>query len=120
MSTPNDFVTILAQLDEGNVSAQLTEQMRRLTLGVLDTRKKGSLTLRIDVDAEGRMLVLKSKINVKVPQGDTEASMFFADKEGFLRKDDPLQVPLKGVPTKAPAQLRSVTPAPAASAGEEG
>jgi hypothetical protein len=108
MSTPNDFVTILAQLDDGNVAAHLTEQLRRLTIGVLDTGKKGSLTLRINVDAEGRMLVLKSKIDAKVPQADTDASMFFADKEGFLRKDDPQQVPLRGVPTKPPTPLRSI------------
>lgn len=117
MTGPNDFVTILADLDDGNIANHLTEQLRRITLAVLETKKSGAVTLKIDVKNEGRVLVLKASVSAKVPQPDTESTMFFADKDGYLRKDDPAQVPLKGVPQKAPAPLRSIEkPAPAAGA----
>jgi hypothetical protein len=108
MSAPNDFVSILADLDEGNVSNHLTEQLRRVTLAVLDTGKDGDVTLKIKVTKEARMLLLKALVTMKVPQADTEATLFFADKQGYLQKDDPLQVPLKGVTPKSPTPLRSV------------
>lgn len=119
MSTPNDFVSILTDLDDGNVVYNLTEQLRRITLAVLDTKKQGALTLKIDLWNEGRILIVKSTVTAKVPQPATESTSFYADEKGYLRKDDPLQVPLRGVSTAPPAPLRTVSKPDAATTPKE-
>lgn len=121
MSPPNDFISILADLDDGNVVNNLTEQLRRITLGVLDTKKSGSVTLKVDVRNEGRTLVVKASVSAKVPQPETESTTFFADDKGYLSKDNPKQQPLKGMPAKdpVPLPLRSIDNKSKAAGGEE-
>lgn len=106
--TPNDFITILSLLDDGNVHANLTEQLRRTVGAVLDTGKNGRVTLTLSIEKEGKVLLLSGKVSVKTPQAATEPSMFYADKHGYLQREDPQQVPLRGVAMPTAAPLRQV------------
>jgi len=109
---PVDFNKFLADLDEGRLNAQLTHQLATVVRGVRETKKSGALTLTINLTQEGSMIVLKSKVGVKMPQPVNDASMYFAAENGALLRSDPRQQEMKDINKPAePVPLRAVGPA---------
>lgn len=102
------FAAILQELAGGKVHARLTEQLATLTASVTATGKKGTLTLAFEVkplkagQAQSPLQVTAKSV-LKAPEGDDAApvTVFFADSDGNLRRDDPNQpqLPLRGLPT---------------------
>lgn len=116
-----DFTDTLTDLSNGEVHNQLTDDLRALVEAVVKTKKKGTLTLKIDVKCEGDQAVVKAEITSRPPKPATESTVFFVGKDGSLLRDNPRQQPLKGVPS-APATLRTVqlpAPPPAIAEGKE-
>lgn len=103
----NDFQDILTDLDSGETHRQLGEALRRVVMGVCDTRQKGELALKLSIRMEGQQVVVVPAITSKIPQPKTEATIFYPSKGGDLSLENKKQLPLKNVPTK-PANLRSL------------
>lgn len=104
-----DFQDILTDLDDGAVHERLTAKLRDVVNAVREAKLSGSLTLKITITPEGRQFIVNPKITANIPTAKTGITMFFADEDGDLRKDDPKQVPLKHVNAR-PGELRTVSP----------
>lgn len=94
------FGLYLKTTNRGRTEADLSAKMHELIEQVLETGKKGTLTLTITVDADdadARRLVLTEKVVSKLPQPDPRKSIFFADDTGNLTRNDPSQLAFDGI-----------------------
>lgn len=94
------FGLYLKTTNRGRTEADLSAKMHELIEQVLETGKKGTLTLTITVDADdadARRLVLTEKVVSKLPQPDPRKSIFFADDTGNLTRNDPSQLTFDGI-----------------------
>lgn len=98
---------ILAELDEGQTAERATALLAEVVQAVMETGKKGRLTISLAVSKQNKMAMLKADIKATKPEPATEASMFFVDDEGALRRDDPRQQKLRNVELAPPTPLRS-------------
>lgn len=93
------FATVLLALGRGATERELSEALHDLVARVRDTRKKGVLTYTLEVaplKGESDALMLSDAIKLKLPEHDRAASIFFADRDGNLVRDDPNQPSLFG------------------------
>lgn len=109
MSTEDDhvapFAKTLAELAGGKVHTRLSEQLHALTAAVTDTGKKGTLTLQLTLEplkkGQTDTLQLTAVTKLVAPEGDASrpVTVFFADREGNLTRNDPnqLALPLRSV-----------------------
>jgi hypothetical protein len=103
------FAATLQELGGGTVAARLAEQLQELTAAVIDTGKKGTLTLQLTVaplkPGNVSNLVVTAKTLLKAPEDDNAApsSVFFTDGAGNLTRDDPRQpaLPLRGLESRS-------------------
>ena len=101
------FATTLQEIGGGKLAARLAAQLVELTAAVKATGKKGAITLKIEVaplkKAAANTLVVSGSSTAKVPEGEdaNPTSVFFADDDGNLSRDDPQQpqLPLRGLPS---------------------
>ena len=91
---PRDFAAFLVEQSQGRTHAELSEGLRDLVARVIDTGKKGSITLTVAVapmkDNTG-VLVVSDVIKLNLPEHDRSASIFWPDKAGNLVRNDPNQ-----------------------------
>jgi hypothetical protein len=101
----------LGELERGEVLHKLTDAQYEIIEQVMETRKGGTLTLRLDYVPTGRGTVAVAyKITRKVPEHDSETTTFFVDGEHTLLRDHPDQqkLPLRAVETPDNEPLRVV------------
>lgn len=104
-----EFIDILTDLDNGEVHNQLTTLLPETTAAVMATGKAGAITLTLKLTKQGNMCVLHADVKAKKPAPATDATLFFVDADGCLRRDDPRQQELKGLdPLPQSAELRTV------------
>lgn len=118
MTTPDEdliirpFSDFLREQAKGATHEELGEALHDLIGRVQDTGKKGSLTLTISVSmlkgGDGRALVVEDAIKLKLPEHDRQSSLFYADKNGNLTRNDPDQLVFDS--------LREVPPPPGVDA----
>jgi hypothetical protein len=87
------FADVLATLNKGRTHTELSEKLQQLVGAVIETGKKGSITLQITVEptkTEG-LLEVSDNVTVKMPTFARAASIFFADDEFNLTRNDPNQ-----------------------------
>jgi len=102
------FADWLRDQSRGKTHDELSEGLRDLVAKVIDTGKKGTLTLVITVEpmpkSDGNALVVTDEIKLKLPEFAREASLFFADDDRNLVRSDPRQLAFES--------LREVPPPP--------
>jgi hypothetical protein len=110
MPVPFDFQNFLTDLDDGKFHEQLCDLWPKVTQAVMETGKKGSLTIKIAASKNGKMAIVTSIATISVPAPATEQTMFYVDKQGHTIRHDPEQLPLRHVSLKPPTELRVVEP----------
>jgi hypothetical protein len=109
---PQDFLAWLASQADGRTVAELSDGLAELVRRVNDTGKKGSIALTIVVEpmkqGDGRTMVVKDSINLKLPEYDRTASIYFTDEDGHLHRNDPRQMAF-GFLREVPAPAGTVT-----------
>ena len=99
---PRDFAAFLVEQSQGRTHAELSEGLRDLVARVIDTGKKGSITLTVSVapmkDNNG-VLVVSDIIKLNLPEHDRAASIFWPDQAGNLVRNDPNQASIFDVIT---------------------
>ena len=102
------FSDWLRDQSRGKTHDELSEGLRDLVAKVKDTGKKGTITLTVTVEpmpkSDGSALIVTDEIKLKLPEFAREASLFFADDDNNLRRDDPRQLTFES--------LREVPPPP--------
>lgn len=105
------FATTLNELNKGRTHSELSSSLQDLVAAVMDTGKKGTLTLTIIVESAKShdMVVISDKVVVKKPEARA-ATMLFVDQHYNLRRDNPEQpqLPLGIVPNPESAELKEV------------
>lgn len=123
MSNPNEprlirrFSEVLGMIDRGKLEASLNEALRESleTIRAQPGEKgKATITLTVEVAAQGEMVQLKPKLTVKLPEGGGYAPLVLWDHEGALTAQHPNQLSMFTGPREAPAAEE----APKAAAGE--
>lgn len=93
------FLLLLQQHRHGEILSDLSESIRNVTQAVQDSGRGGSITLKIDIRpaSKGRAgaLVVEDEIKEKLPTEDKTGSIFFADKNYNLIREDPNQTTLE-------------------------
>jgi hypothetical protein len=102
------LAAILQDIAGGTFHTRLSEQMQKLVTAVGDTGKKGTLTVTLTVSPVNKgnteNLLVSGRTVLKAPESDAEpSSVFFTDKNGNLRRDDPNQpaLPLRGLESRS-------------------
>lgn len=95
-----DFAVVLMAVGGGRLHARLSEQLAAVSAAVVETGKKGTVTLKLTVAplprADPNTLVVtgSSASNVPEPDESSPTSIFFADDGGNLSRTDPRQMTL--------------------------
>lgn len=88
---------ILLDLNRGRTHSEASVRMQELVAAVMETGRKGSLSIVITVaksKASGQVEIL-DEVRCKTPQPDRAASIFFVDDDANLTRHDPHQLELE-------------------------
>lgn len=89
------FAASLQEMDRGRTHADLSEALHDLTAAVVEHGKAGELSLRIKVaplGADTTQLKVTAAVAVKLPRPEPHPSIFWADDDGNLSRNDPQQL----------------------------
>jgi hypothetical protein len=81
----------LAKHRRGEASEEWAERLAEVLHAVRAHGKNGSLTIKIDIEAKGRTVLVVDTITAKIPEADRECAIFYVDGAGNLVRDDPGQ-----------------------------
>ena len=88
------FTDVLRDIRKGRVVEAASEELAEVVRAVLDTNKKGKLSLELIVAPQGKgdnAVIVSAKLKSSKPQADLPDALFFADLDGDLLRDDPTQ-----------------------------
>lgn len=96
------FAQFLQEARKGGLHTELSERLPELARIVLETGKKGSITLKLTLTpmSDGQMVAVADDVTLKAPRANVPATYYYADKHGGLHRDPPqqLSIPLREVP----------------------
>jgi hypothetical protein len=94
------FASFLQEVQNGRTHDELSEAFRDLITAVTETGKGGKLTFTVDVKpmkgGDG-VLVITDTFTAKKPTHDRKTSLFYADDNGNLSKENPNQLTFEGI-----------------------
>lgn len=94
-----NFVSAFTQLRRGGAAVDASEALLDVVQAVRKTGKKGTLTIKITVcpNAKGDDVVLSllDDITTKIPKAERGSTIFFAEDDGTLVRNDPRQGELR-------------------------
>lgn len=85
---------VLRDVRRGAAVDEATEQLAEVVRGVMETGSKGSLTVKLTVELNGKggnQIVFGTEIKSNVPRAKLPDALFFADTDGSLLREDPTQ-----------------------------
>lgn len=97
MSDNNDkqeFAAILLQCEKGLVHDKASELMREAVAAVKDLGKAAEVTIKLTITPvknNTRVVQIEAKPSAKIPEPPRSPSIFFADDNGGLHRNDPTQ-----------------------------
>lgn len=124
-TTTRPFADFLAEHNKGAGHRQASEALQRLVGAVVDTGRKGSVTIKVDVEpmknGEEHTVLTTVHVAEKIPVIPPKAAVFYADGENNLRRSDPRQLTfdsLKEAPAPAAATEVKEAAAPTIKAAQ--
>lgn len=110
--SPTSFLETLDQLDRGDLVPELDGALTRLVEAVHATGKKGTLRLTLTVDPATKladMVTVSAAVAEAPPKPPRAGTLFYADEDGRLAREDPRQTRLDLQQAAPPApQLRKL------------
>lgn len=104
------FAAFLQEHNNGVGHTQASEALQRLALAVVDTGKKGAVTIKVSVEpmkgAEGT-LVTTVVVDEKLPVNPPKAAVFYADGDGNMTRTDPNQPVIEGLREVGQTEVRT-------------
>ncbi|MGN6609961.1 MAG: hypothetical protein ACTHMS_23495 [Jatrophihabitans sp.] len=111
------FADVLQALQRGKTHRELSSSLQALTSAVVDTHRKGTLTLKLTLSInKAGMIEVDDAVSLVLPKQDRTTSLFFPDKDRNLVRDDPNQLALPVGPVRLADEP---TPAAAKVVGAE-
>ena len=94
------FSDVLGEVENGQLLNELTESVYNIIAAVMETRKPGSLTLKMKFTPTGKGTVnVDATFDANEPEHDRPTTTFFVGKDFSLQRNDPNQprLPLREV-----------------------
>lgn len=95
------FLAMMQNHRRGESLSDLAAALREVTEAVRHTGKPGSVTLKVKIRpaAKGGAMVVEDEVKTTLPKSEIEGSIFFADDQGNLLREDPNQrtLPLRSI-----------------------
>jgi hypothetical protein len=107
------FAAVLQDINNGAVADQLAHDVQNLVQTVRQFGRKGKLTVTLEVaprKGNAAALNLTARRDLKLPQEEPVESVFFADTDGNLLRDDPRQPQLPLRELNRTTELRNTGP----------
>lgn len=98
--TVRPFAAVLREIGKGRTHDELTEGLNDLVGRVRDTGRKGTLTYVLTVEPlkdAPDVLTVHDEIKLKLPEHDRPGTIYFADGDNNLVRDDPNQATIPGI-----------------------
>lgn len=92
---------VLRELTGGQTYEELNSALTEVVAAVGETRKSGSITLKLSIKPNGdNSVIITDEIKSKVPERSRGETLFFTTSGGSLVRQDPRQpdLPLRSVP----------------------
>ena len=93
-----DVIAVLVEMQSGAVLTDVNQKFNEMVNAVLDTGKKGELTIKLSVKPSkwamgGAVLQVDTfhECKIKKPELAVGNSLFFVNKDGLLTRQDPSQ-----------------------------
>jgi hypothetical protein len=86
-----EFAELITDFGHGAVNRSLTDSMRAVVAACVDTGRKGSLTIKIDVKPEGKTVGLSVNVKSNKPEHALPGEIFYGTEDGGLTREDPKQ-----------------------------
>lgn len=89
-----EFATILLQCEKGRVHDKASEIMREAVAAVKELGKPAKVSIEFTITPvknNSRVVQIEAKPSAKIPEPPRAPSIFFADDEGGLHRNDPTQ-----------------------------
>lgn len=86
-----DFNHTIKSMRQGELHAQLTDELTELVAAVMQQGRGGTLTLKLTVKPDRGALFIDGDIATKLPKPRVGAAMFYGDEHGNLFSRDPKQ-----------------------------
>ncbi len=91
------FADFLREVHSGRSHNELGDSLHDLVARVKDTGKKGTLTYTVTVEpvkgiSDDSALTITDEIKLKLPEHDRGASLFWANRDGNLERNNPNQM----------------------------
>jgi hypothetical protein len=92
----DDLAVFLVQHSRGEAHAQASSELRELLNAVQEHGRKGSLTLKINVEppkghVDGAPVLVSVESELKAPRPIAPPAMYFVDDDGRPTRNDPRQ-----------------------------
>ena len=118
-ATDMAFVNIIKAHKAGTAITALSTALKQLTAAVQLTSKPGSVTLVMKIapasKGDASTVVFLAKVKAQIPEPDAPGSIFYADEDFNLVREDPNQTEMQL--TQVPAEVKSApVPVPEAKA----
>ncbi|MEV7011575.1 hypothetical protein [Streptosporangium sp. NPDC051022] len=91
---------VLRDLKQGQVVDEAAVQLQDLVRAVREHGKKGTFALKVEIapmKGDSNALVVSAQATITPPKGEPISSVFFADSDNNLVRDDPRQIALPGL-----------------------
>lgn len=101
-----DYVQTLIELRNGQVASECSNALQTVLAAVLDTGKKGAVSVKLDVVPTrvelGRVVEVEvtHKITETIPDHNPGKTIFFPMPDGTLSRHDPAQIEMFGSEVK--------------------
>jgi len=106
------FADFLREQAKGTTHDELSAGLHDLVQRVRDTGKKGSVTLVVSVElmkGSDKAVLVSPPIKLKLPEHDRDTSLFFADRDGNLVRNDPDQLAFESLREVPPPNVDLTT-----------
>jgi hypothetical protein len=103
------FTDTLGELQHGELLRELTEATYSMIAAVMDTRKAGTLALKLEFAPTGKgTVVIAATYVAKEPEHDRMPTTFFVGADNSLHRNDPAQprLPLVEVENRREAPVK--------------
>lgn len=98
------FAAVVQQIERGHLADELSYGLQQVVAAVMETHRGGTITLTLKITKSKihNAIEIDPVVLIKPPKFDRGTSMFFADSESNLTRNDPDQGELFGGPTAVP------------------
>ena len=105
---PQEFADLIREFAHGTTNEIATKRLREVVAACVAVGGKGSITIKLSINAKQGIASVGASISVKKPEPELPGSSYYTTEDGELRDEDPRQLKLPSKVIDAPSKLKTV------------